>query len=228
MKKETFYFSHDYASRADEKIKKLIYKHGMEGYGIYWAIIEDLYQNDNKLEADYDMLAYDLRCTKNLYKSVVEDFGLFVLESNTLYSISIQKRLQIRESKSNRGKASAEKRWVGDKVAMQPDDVPNAIKERKGKDIRVNIDSNKLLEFYNDITGKKAKVVSEKVKKQLRARLKEGYTKSDIITALKNAAKDQLHIDNNYKYLTLEFITRADKLDRFLNMEDFKIKRKVL
>ena len=85
-----------------------------------------------------------------------------------------------------------------------------------------------MLEFYNDITGKKSKVVSEKVKKQLRARLKEGFTKSDIITALKNAAKDQLHIDNNYKYLTLEFITRADKLDRFLNMEDFKIKRKVL
>ena len=151
----------------DEKIKKLIYKHGMEGYGIYWAIIEDLYQNDNKLEADYDMLSYDLRCTKNIYKSVVEDFGLFVLESNTLYSVSIQKRLKIREAKSNRGKASAEKRWVGDKVTMQPDDVPNAIKERKGKDIRVNIDSNKLLEFYNDITGKKSKVVSEKVKNNL-------------------------------------------------------------
>ena len=94
--KETFYFSHDYASRSDEKIKKLIFKYGMEGYGVYWAIVEDLYQNNNKLNRDYEMQSYDLRCDSNMYKSIVEDFDLFKIAENNFSSISVKKRLQMR------------------------------------------------------------------------------------------------------------------------------------
>ena len=52
MNKETFYFSHDYNSRNDVKIKKLLSKHGLLGYGIFWAIIEELYNNTNVLPLD--------------------------------------------------------------------------------------------------------------------------------------------------------------------------------
>jgi hypothetical protein len=52
-----------------------------------------------------------------------------------------------------------------------------------------------------------------------RARLKEGYTKKDIITAMKAAKKDDYHKDNGYKYCTLEFFSRPDKLDRFINQD---------
>ena len=48
--KETFYFSHDYNTRSDAKIKKLIQKHGYFGYGIFWCLVEDLYQNANALQ----------------------------------------------------------------------------------------------------------------------------------------------------------------------------------
>ena len=58
--------------------------------------------------------------------------------------------------------------------------------------------------------------------------MKEGYTKEDIVNALYNAAKDQHHLDTNYKYLTLEFITRSDNLERFVNMGDFKTKTQIL
>ena len=61
MSKETFYFSHDYNARNDIKIKRLIVAHGYEGYGIFWALIEDLYQNANALPLDFDCIAYDLR-----------------------------------------------------------------------------------------------------------------------------------------------------------------------
>ena len=64
--KETFYFSHDYTSRADEKIKELIYQTGMEGYGIYWSIIEDLYQNNNLLKCYYARISYDYHCSSDL------------------------------------------------------------------------------------------------------------------------------------------------------------------
>ena len=49
MKKETYYFSHDYNTRNDFKIKKMIMKLGYTAYGVYWALIEDLYNNDNKI-----------------------------------------------------------------------------------------------------------------------------------------------------------------------------------
>ena len=91
-----------------------------------------------------------------------------------------------------------------------------------------NIDSNKLLSVFNSILGKKTRVVPDKANKQLKAALKAGYSKDDIVTAITNASKDPHHVDSNYKYLTLEFITRPDKLDRFINMSDFTIKSKMI
>ena len=230
--KETFYFSHDYTSRADEKIKQLLYETGMEGYGIYWAIIEDLYQNDNLLKCDFARLSYDYHCSSELVEKVILNFNLFKVDNNTFSSISIQKRLELRESKSLKAKQSAQKRWSSNAnsnaVASKSHKGRNAIKESKGKEIKLNIDSNKLLSLFNSILGKKSRVISEKAKKQLKQRLKEGYTKEDIVQALSNAAKDQHHLDTNYKYLTLEFITRPDKLDRFVNMGDFKTKTQIL
>ena len=46
MKKDTFYFPHDYNAASDEKIEELLFKLSNEGYGIYWRIIEMLYQNN--------------------------------------------------------------------------------------------------------------------------------------------------------------------------------------
>ena len=203
----------------------------MEGYGIYWAIIEDLYQNDNLLKCDFARLSYDYHCSSELVEKVILNFNLFKVDNNSFSSISIQKRLELRESKSLKAKQSAQKRWGSNANsnanASNSHNGRNAIKESKGKEIKLNIDSSKLLSLFNSILGKKAKVISEKAKKQLKERLKEGYTKDDIVNALRNAAKDQHHLDTNYKYLTLEFITRPDKLERFVNMGDFKTKDEV-
>ena len=95
-------------------------------------------------------------------------------------------------------------------------------------DTDTDINSSKLLSLYNSILGKTARVVNTKTKSQIKDRLKEGYTKEDIVKAIRNASKDPHHIDSNYKYLTLEFLTRPDKLDRFINMGDFKIKTQIL
>ncbi len=94
--------------------------------------------------------------------------------------------------------------------------------------IEQEIDSSKLLSLFNSLLGKQAKVVNSKTKTQIKQRLKEGYTKDDIVNAIRNASKDPFHIESNYKYLTLEFLTKPDKLDRFVNMGDFKIKTQIL
>lgn len=76
-------------------------------------------------------------------------------------------------------------------------------------DLTVNWDA--LLNQFNSITGKNQKVVDDKVKRQVMARLKSGYSKNDIVTAITNCFNDPYHIENP-KYLTLEFISRPDKM----------------
>ncbi|MFZ1786733.1 MAG: Lin1244/Lin1753 domain-containing protein [Saprospiraceae bacterium] len=109
--KDTFYFSHDYNSRNDIKIKKLIQKHGMCGYGLFWAIVEDLYQNDNRVPLDYDTLAFEYRVDESLIKSIINDFNLFVFDDNFFGSMSIEKRIDERDKKSSKARESAKARW---------------------------------------------------------------------------------------------------------------------
>jgi uncharacterized protein YdaU (DUF1376 family) len=132
--KETFYFSHDYNARSDVKIKRLIAKHGLLGYGIYWAIIEDLYQNANALPLDCESIAFDLRTNENIIESIIKDFGLFIVEGSEFGSLSVQRRLDERSERSKKAKESAHKRWNKDANAMRTHSDSNAIKERKGKE----------------------------------------------------------------------------------------------
>jgi hypothetical protein len=139
MSKDTFYFSHDYNSRNDEKIKKLIRKHGMQGYGIFWAIVEELYNNANALHLDYDGIAFDLRTESDIIKSVLHDFDLFVFNGDNFGSLSVQNRINNRRDKSQKARDSAYSRWNKNKIdanALQTQSDSNAIKERKGKEIK--------------------------------------------------------------------------------------------
>ncbi len=83
----------------------------------------------------------------------------------------------------------------------------------------LSVDWEKLREKFNSITGKKTKVVSTKVKNQILARLKEGYSKDDLLSAIINCFNDPYHKENP-KYLTLEFISRSDKMEKYF--EDIK------
>jgi len=135
---DTFYFSHDYNTRSDEKIKKLIYKHGFEGYGLYWAIIEELYQNANAMRLECERIAYELRTDEERIASIINDFDLFVTDGEFFHSTSIEKRLKMRNEKSRKASESAKARW-NNANAKRTHSERNAIKESKGKENKVNV-----------------------------------------------------------------------------------------
>jgi len=159
MSKDTFYFSHDYNSRNDEKIKFLLRTNGLVGYGLFWAIIEDLYNNANALRTDYDGIAYDYRIDVAVVKSVINDFDLFVFDGDTFGSLSVQKRLDERDSKSIKARESAHKRWINAN-AMQSQCEGNAIKESKGKEIK-EIKVNNSKEFIDKLSNYKTDIGDE-------------------------------------------------------------------
>ena len=115
----TFYFPHDYNARNDAKIKRLIRTHGWQGYGIFWSLIEDLYQNNNKLESDFEQLSYDLRTDAKVIQSVITDFDLFIINDGFFSSSSIERRLSHRIDKSLKAKENADKRWKKNATEMQ-------------------------------------------------------------------------------------------------------------
>lgn len=47
------YFSHDYSARIDPKILELRAEYGWEGYGVFWAFIEHLADNDGMINEDH-------------------------------------------------------------------------------------------------------------------------------------------------------------------------------
>lgn len=134
MAKDTYYFSHDYNARQDEKIKRLLRKHKCAGYGIYWCLVEDLYNNANALELDCEGIAFDLHEDIKMVESVINDFGLFVITNKEFGSSSIERRLDERNEKSKKAQKSAFKRWnkyKEDANALHTDNDSNAIKKEK-------------------------------------------------------------------------------------------------
>jgi hypothetical protein len=136
--KDTYYFTHDYNARTDSRIKNLIRRHKMLGYGIYWAIIEDLYQNANALPLDCVGIAFDLHTDKAIIESIIYDFDLFVVTGNTFGSNSVQRRLEYRNEKSNKARQSALNRWNKDANAMRSHSDGNAINKSKVNNSKVN------------------------------------------------------------------------------------------
>jgi uncharacterized protein YdaU (DUF1376 family) len=134
--KESYYFSHDYHARSDENIIKLLRVNGVEGYGIYWMVVEMLYEGGGSIPHDYELIAYEMRTQCERIKSVCEGFDLFYFKDGRIYSKSVDRRLAERENRSRKAYNSAMKRWDGNAKAMPTQCEGNAIKERKGKEIK--------------------------------------------------------------------------------------------
>lgn len=90
----------------------------------------------------------------------------------------------------------------------------NEVEVNTTRDTSIEID---FIEKFNSIKKSKFKMTS-KVKSSLAARLKDGYTLEQIITAVQNCNSDQYHKENP-QYLTPEFILRVDKLEKYLNYQ---------
>lgn len=133
MAKDTYYFSHDYNIRSNKKIKRMIQKHGATGYGIYWALNEDLYNNKNSLPLDIlSVIARELRVKIKKVEAILKDFELFENNGEVFWSEAVAERLNKRTEKSAKASVSANIRWGNDANALRPEIDRNAIKERKG------------------------------------------------------------------------------------------------
>jgi len=145
------YFNHDSVARLDIRVIKLRSKLGYEGYGVFWAVLELLFTEENKLCIDdYDSLAFGLQCDSDVLKSVIEDFDLFVLEDGCFYSRRLNNHIEEINNKSNKAKENASKRW-NNATAMQPHSDRNASKVNKSKVNKIKSIEERIIDFSKSI-----------------------------------------------------------------------------
>jgi uncharacterized phage protein (TIGR02220 family) len=99
-----------------------------------------------------------------------------------------------------------------DTLSQEEEEEEEEQEEKKPTKVdKINFDI--LLEYINNTLGKKYVSVSDKAKKSFNARLKDGYTKGQIMLAIHNVKNDSFHKENNYKHATVEYFSRAKTLD---------------
>ena len=137
------YFSHDFSARSDRKLVKLAMKHGMEGVGSFWCIVEMLFEEQGTIMlSECERIAFELRVDYSLIESLLNDFDLFQKDENCFWSESVNKRIESQILVSNGAKKAANTRWEKYKNqqfnanALQPqsEGTLSAMPEKKRKE----------------------------------------------------------------------------------------------
>jgi len=146
------YFNHDSVARLDIRVIKLRSKLGYEGYGVFWAVLELLFTEENKLCIDdYDSLAFGLQCDPKILKQVIEDFDLFVVEDGCFYSRRLNNHIEEINNKSKKAKENINKRWNNTNVIRPNNQRNTSISISKSKEDKIKSIENRILDFKKSI-----------------------------------------------------------------------------
>jgi hypothetical protein len=148
MKDKTYYFPHDYNARNDPKLQDVLIEHGAAGLGVFWCIVEQLYEQGGELPLrSCKGIAFALHQECTMVESIVNDFGLFENNGESFWSNSVNKRIGKRQQISERRKQAALTRWQST-ASQQVQSTPDAnamqkdAKEKKRKEINNSISND--------------------------------------------------------------------------------------
>jgi hypothetical protein len=70
---------------------------------------------------------------------------------------------------------------------------------------------------FNNVFNKKSRIMSDATFKKYK-KVFSSFQKAEIEIAMLAAKKDDFHSSNKYKYCTLEYFSRIDQIDKWLNV----------
>lgn len=112
MPLENLYFRHDQNARNNPKLLKLKMKMGMEGIGIYWCLIECLYELNGYLkEDDLETFCFNEHVDIVKVKNVLKLANFKFDKEKGYYSNGVLERINKREEFCLKQKEKADKRW---------------------------------------------------------------------------------------------------------------------
>lgn len=153
MEKEAFYFPHFCNARHDRKIRRLRRELGVEGYGIYFMLLETLREQQDLMYPmeDLDLLAEEFGVSEAKVKVTVCNYELFEIDAEEKFFsprmlVYLEPYFKMKAQRKLAGQRSAEARSFNDRSTTVEQKKE---KEKKEKEIKVNTISfiDSVLEF---------------------------------------------------------------------------------
>ena len=228
--KDAFYFSHDSNARNDERILMLRAEHGWEGYGIFWALIEMMFENSetslshNKIKGIAVSYNIDITLLQSVINTCLTE-ELFTSDGDSFWSESLRKRKgkyhEFKTKKSEAGKKGMAKRWASDNsviTEIYQGDNSVITKDNKGKESKVKesiYSAEEIINYLNLKSGTNYKPNSTKTKNLIEARHKESFTLEDFKKVIDIKVNEWKGTDMQ-KYLRPETLF-GTKFESYLN-----------
>ncbi len=106
------YFPHDFGARNDTKLVNVMMDHGVAGIGVYWCIIEMLYEEGGELSlAASKHIAFALHVSHEVVDGIIRDFGLFSNDGANFWSNAVNERIEKRMEIAQKRRDAIAKRW---------------------------------------------------------------------------------------------------------------------
>jgi hypothetical protein len=154
---ENVWFPHYVSARNDRKVRRLRRELNVEGYGIYFMLLEVLReQSDLKYPMeDLDLLAEEFGTSEQKIRVVICNYSLFeVDETENFFSPKQILYLQPYFAKSKRAKHAALVRWRGTDANAYANALPehsasntNAMQEEKRREEKSRVENARTLDF---------------------------------------------------------------------------------
>ena len=169
--KDAFYFPHDSNAKDDPKCSMLIEQLGLEGYGIYWVLVETLRDQPNYRYplSMLSIIARKYNTTAEKVRVVVGNYGLFSVTADEFFlSESLCRRMErvesMREANRQKGLKSGEVRRLlaqGKITVVEPELNSGSAVVEPGMNKRKEIKGKEIKEKKDSSTPKKRTIVDE-------------------------------------------------------------------
>lgn len=147
------YINHKISNRSEYVFRKLIERKGAAAYGVYWYVLEELYESDGRmLFEEIESISNALCVRKDFVVSVIKSFSLFQYDSDSFWSDEVIEQIEKRQKLKEKRKEAANKRWVSEKNIIVLEKEKEVESSPIVKPTRVNKEQemkSREREFYN-------------------------------------------------------------------------------
>jgi hypothetical protein len=145
MEKEAYYFPHFCNARHDRKIRRLRKELGVEGYGIYFMLLEILREQQDLMYPleDLDLLAEEFNVSEAKVRTTICNYQLFEVDQTEKFFspkmlVYLEPYFRMKEQRRDAGLKSAAKRQLNDRSttvqqSKEKESKVNEIKEEESK-----------------------------------------------------------------------------------------------
>lgn len=133
------YINHKISNRSEYVFRKLIERKGAAAYGVYWYVLEELYESGGRmLFEEIESISNALCVRKDFVASVIKSFSLFQYDSDSFWSDEVIEQIEKRQKLKEKRKEAANKRWVSEKNIIVPEEEKEVESSPIVKPTRVN------------------------------------------------------------------------------------------